>query len=293
MISLNKIPIRLLVIVLIALLGVLIWAFGHYIYDDPTNVFYGMLANNLSTTGITTIIDQTNGTTTSKQTLILENGPYNIATTISDTKTVGSNASEIETQTIGTPNGDYAKYVTIQTTQKGLNGKKLDFSKIVGVWGARPTKKDAGQLYNEAILQRILPFGDLTPTQRSNLISIIKETKTYKITNVKHQFRNGRLEYVYTVEVNPVGYNEMINVFAADLGLPTTNNPYISNLVNTTQMPTFNVAVDVISRQVVNLNFVTASYAENYSSYNAKIPLNIPKKTIPITQLETLVAQTK
>jgi hypothetical protein len=283
---------RTLFICLVALLIACVWALDHFVINSPGAVWNGMLSNSLKTTSFTDKISENQTYEISTQYVTLETGGNNLAaaTTILDDNGSRDGVPLYEkTQSIGTTSADYARYVDVYTSTKKSNGKLYNFKSILGVWGVDvpgSSGSNSGELFNEAVLQRVIPIAYLPAGSRSSLLKFIKTNNVYNVSKaIKRQNSGGREQYVYSVSLSINGYREMMFDLCQDVGLSCNINPYLGN-VDATSVPDFKATVDVLSRQLVGIKFDGSSLTETYSAYGARIPIKVPSKYIPITQLE-------
>jgi hypothetical protein len=195
--------------------------------------------------------------------------------------------------TIGTPDADYSRYAKIQTDQKTADGKPVDFSNVLGIWGKSPSAP-AGRMpevryFNQGLLGTV-PFANLSRQQRQPLIKFMKQKNVYQVSygDVKKDKQNGRQTYTYNVQINPVTYFEMLQRFVKSLGLPDVAglNPTAYANISPLQAQ-FTVAKT--SRELTKINYAGGGQDEFYVDYGLVGPIAIPSQTIPISELQNRI----
>lgn len=286
--------------IVLLLISAFVW--WTQVYENPYNVYWGMLASNLATSSETKhLVENTNGTRLN-QYIAQQFGPNTMAygqTTLSDAN------STIKTESIGTLSNDYIRYTHIQTKQKSKSGKSLQFSKVLGKWAKSPATNAAATSSNSAtpfFTQTVLglgggnlmPIANLTAAKRQNLITQLQQNDVFETSysNAKKQTVNGRAVYTYTVSVEPVAYVGFEKAFAADLGLHTLDNIDPNNYQG--QQPIqVDVSVDIKSHHLAEINFNSLQHQEFYSSYGVPIQVAIPKANLSSQELQKLISQTQ
>ncbi|HSX29363.1 MAG TPA: hypothetical protein VLE73_02265 [Candidatus Saccharimonadales bacterium] len=271
--------------VLLLLVTACLWAYKQAI--DPERVFWNAIDRGMRTTGVTIKAEQNNGGSTMKQTLQYSLGADNRSyarTTLTQPGTIVVN------EMIGTPTTDYTRYASITTDQKGKDGHKLDFSKILGVWA----KSSQRQLFSQAALGTGLPLGgmvvpvaSLSPDLRDNLMRQIREQEVYStdFSKVTKQHANGRLQYAYDVKIKPMAYARLMKSFAQGIGLHDLDQ-LDPNRFNTQQDLRVRLTVDVVSHHVVTAALPAGNYTQTYHSYDVPVGVQLPSNTISFDELQ-------
>ncbi|HUD07155.1 MAG TPA: hypothetical protein VMR34_04660 [Candidatus Saccharimonadales bacterium] len=281
----QKLSIRYALVLIVILMIVGVCLFWVKIYDNPTKVFYGMLERSLSTSSFSKEIVQPSSSQT-KQYVTVETGSSNDAESVISVD-LGPN-SIVKTESIGTPTTDYARYTEVKTPQKNSKGQTANFSSVIGVWGKSSPAGDQvtdGQLFNESILT-VVPMANLSIAQRQSLMHFITANDVYQIVGKPKKIStSGRPQITYNVNVNTRQFIEMIKQFGEDIGLNQLSSINAGSF--SANVSEFHVTVDVISRQLVSDTQVGTSRRETFSGYGTQIPISLPTKSIPITQLES------
>ncbi|MEK7603058.1 MAG: hypothetical protein AAB459_02320 [Patescibacteria group bacterium] len=290
----NKLAMELLILVGTILLLAAIWGWWHYIYSHPNRVFWGAVDNSMKTHSVLRSFSQSERNQSLDQTMQLQTAPNQLTLGNSVLKQgTGEDEITVRTDLIGNPFNDFIRYSAIETSQKGVNGNALDFSKAVGEWGkteSEDPKSTNGQLYNQATLA-VIPFGAINAAQRAKLVSIMQSTKAYEfqISEVSRKLVNGRPNYTFKVVLKPEGYITLLKEYAGMVGLTQLANVDPNDYARR-QSISFSVSVDVWSRQITEFAPADGGRVEKFTAYNA-LPLKtqIPDKTIPMSELQSRV----
>lgn len=210
--------------------------------------------------------------------------------------TIKQGESTVKTELVGTPGDTYSRFLSVDTTQKGANGKALDFSKVEGVWVKNETGADgaAQPLFAQAVIgfgvpmgSVPVPIGAVSTTQRAELMKYIKESGVYGVSfkDATKKRVNGRLEYSYTVKIQTILYARMMKSFAGNLGLSQLDNLDPNQYAGAEPM-TVQLTVDALSRQLVAVRAEGAGYTVRYSSYDVPLRVDIPTKSISNEELQ-------
>ena len=274
----------------LVLVGVVSWSWWHYIYSNPKRVFNRMLSQSLSTpTVVKTTIDQDSSL---NQTTQLSVNPE--ALVRSESK-INQSDSSITTESIATPEADYVRYTKISTSQKGQDGKPLDFSQVLGLWG-RSTNADVtstgAQLFNQTSLG-VVPMGRLKPEARNALLKQIAETGVYSVdySNVTRRNVGGRPVYEYKVGLSPRAYVTMLKSFSKALG---ENSLEQVDPNDYPESPNLNVGiyVDVWSSNLREITYENSNRTEIFSSHGGYVrPADLPTDAVPVEELQAKLQQ--
>lgn len=262
-------------------------------YHNTTNsdrVFWGMVDQNLKTSAYSRHTTQKSGSQSVDQVIETSTSPEQLVYSQTVFEQTGVDSATAVTENIGTPTQDFVRYNSIVTSQKGADGKPLDFSKVLGVWGVTESPEDGqtvGQQYNQAVLG-IIPTGNLTATQRRELVKQMKELHVYeyKVLETTRIWPFGRPNYTMQVTVTPVAYITMLKTFASQVGLNHLEdiNPldYAS-----AQKLTFTVSVDGWTHQMTRADQSQGAKSEIISGRNLKKSLPAaPTDAISVDELQ-------
>ncbi|HSW66070.1 MAG TPA: hypothetical protein VLI54_02945 [Bacillota bacterium] len=271
------------------------WFWWAKVTTDPKYAFNAMLRQSLSTNGVTLQATQDNNGTTAAQTMQYWLGGQSMSHSVTSLSQTGTRVVD---EMIGTPEADYTRYKAITTDQKSQSGKPLNLSKVVGVW-AKNKGSGSGGLLSQAILGTslplggiVVPMGDLTPSQRDELLTAIAKNKVYQASykNVQRKTVHGRLQYTYNVTVKPMEYVRLLKNFAKDVGLHDLDQVAAESYNGQPDLK-LRFTVDVHANHLVKVALAEGTYSQSYTSYDQPVTVNIPKKTVTSAQLQTLLQQ--
>lgn len=270
------------------------WLWWHFAFTSPQRVFWRMINNDLSLTGVTRHVVQKGGSTDLDQTTRLRYGSQNaVQTSISLSEKSNQGMTVVRTEGIGTQNYDYSRYASITTPLKTATGKSPDFSKILNVWGKSPDPvkgQPAPVQYLSQAALGLVPFVNLNSASRSRVVKQMQSQKVYTVDfgSVSTQSPNGRKVFVYKVSINPAAYAGVLQQVLKAAGLSSASNldpsAYQGN-------PPIKVTfyIDKLSAQLVKLSYDNNQQTETYSGYGIERPILIPSKTVPIVELQKAV----
>ncbi len=282
--------------VLLVIISGCIW--WHYVYEDPYNVYWGMISNSLSTSAVTKhVTEETSGGTLNQYTT-LNFGVPNIAFG----KTTLHNASStVTTESFGTLANDYVRYTQIKTTDMGKSGQGLDFSPVLGKWAKASANSSAsGGQSNSApyFIQSLLGFygGNLVPIanlpadSRSSLINFLQQNIVFDpdFSTVREDMVHGRPMYTYTVSIEPVAYVAFQRAFASDLGIKSLANVDPNNYEDQPAIKV-DLVVDARSHRLSRVVYPGTKHTETFTSYGVPVQVSPPKKTITAEKLQQLL----
>lgn len=265
----------------------------HYVRSNPERTFFAAIENSLRTQGVTRQVEQASSGQKLDQRVQLSVGQQHVAHGQTVIEQQGEVNATIKTEAISTPQEDYVRYTTIDTTQKSKDGKDLDFSKLVNLWGkAVPdpqgqTQSQVGELYNESVLG-VVPVGNLRPRDRADIMKLVRENNVYKVDpkSVKRKLEKNRPVYTYDVTVMPEAYIGMLKKYGKAAGLKQLEAVDPASYKDTEPL-TFQVSVDVWSRQLASIVFGGGERTEHMSGYGVARHVDFPKETIPLSELQS------
>lgn len=271
------------------------WLTWSKLIVDPDKVLADTLNNSLKTPSITREVVQNQGTSGVNQVSYISfRQPEPAANTKTNIYQVtpDNTTASVETETIGTNNSDYVRYTNIKEAggKDGTGG----LSDLIGTWAKRSDTDGkampGGSLtfFNEGLFS-IVPFGNLDKQSRETLIGLMNEKNLYKYTSAEKKFENGRLVYVYSLNINPADLVEVLRSY-----MQLSGNGDVAQLdpAEYKDAPpiAIQITVDVLSRQLASIQYPQGRI-ENYSGYGLYRPLDLPTETIPIEQLQQRVRQ--
>jgi len=289
-----------LILTLLALLLLVIsgWFWWSKVFTSPERVFEDMLSNSLSLSSVTRRVAQSSEQGGQDEVAQLVFGGQNgvhVKSAVEQPDQSGQ-TNKVVTESIGTLNDDFARYLIVQTTQKDKSGKALDFSKIQNVW-AKSDAPQSGQLTNARYfrqsLQGIVLFGNLSPSARASLVNQLIRDEVYKTDygKIERVSQNGRQRYIYEVVIQPDKYVAALNAYNKAVGLGGSEDLNPETYKNASPV-TIKLTVDVLSRQLVQVAYANDEQTgrrETYSGHNGQYRLDIPEQTISFTELQQRV----
>ena len=272
------------------LLVLVVWAWWHYVRSNPERTFYAAISNAMQTKSVSNQIVQEAPGQKLEQNLEAVLSPEHVVHGTTVISQNGETNATVRTESISTPREDYVRYSNIKTDQKSqTSGKVLDFSKLVDVWGrTQPADKTktTGELYGETVLG-VVPLGNLSAGDRTEIMAFVKGHKVYKFneSEVKHKLVNGRPTYVYQVQVSTEAWVGMLKRFAKAVGLTQLESIDPASYRESQPLEA-EMIVDVWSRQLTGLSYSESGRTEKLGSYGLWHDVSIPKKTIPVEELQ-------
>ncbi|HYH75440.1 MAG TPA: hypothetical protein VD735_05775 [Candidatus Saccharimonadales bacterium] len=278
------------------------WTWWTKVHLAPNNVFWGMMENSLQTKGVTIETNQQSQGRSAKQLVQFELGATNRAYSFS---TINQGATRVQTEIIGTRDADYSRYRSIQTDEKNADGKKLDTSKILGVWAKSDdvqqsaTQQSGNQLFAQAVIGTGLPLGgvpvplgDLTPKQRTKMLDQIREQGVYDTSfkDVVKRREDGRLLYTYRTKIQSILYVQLMKNFAKDLGFSelAAVDP---NTYQNSEPIQVDLTVDAKTRRLVAVLNNQSGAKQEYRAYGLPLDVQIPQKTISSAELQKRLSE--
>jgi hypothetical protein len=261
---------------LLLVLAAFFW--WHNTSVNPKRVFWGAIENNFTTSGVTLESTQNSAGSTQKQFLQLGFGAQPEAHSLT---VLTQGKSTVKTENLSLPQGDYTRYVDIKTDKKGKDGKPIATQSVLGVW-AKTTEatqsKDKGmpQLFGQVLLSLSLPFGSLQPDQRASLMQEIHDDNLYAtdFSKVSKQHKNGQLQYVYSVKLQPILYIRFMRDYAKTMGLHELDS-VDPNSYSGAKPITIKWTVDARARQIVGVDY-GSGHQETYEGHGVVPHMDAP-----------------
>lgn len=263
------------------------WFWWRNIYMGANNVFWEMIDNNLSTASVTRQLTQKTADKSLDQFIREQFGAVNAAENYITLRQKDANGESIvKTVTIGTPDADYSKYISISSPSKSLDGPSLNASKVLGVWGKSTTNQAGAANYFQQSVLTIVPFGNFTQEQKSDLINKMHSYNIYdvSISSAKSEKYNNRAVYIYNVDIAPASYVQMMQTYTKYLGIGDIGlDPSVY-----ARSPALKaeLTVDKLSRQLVKISYPESKQSVTITDQNLDQPIKIPDNTIPIAELQ-------
>lgn len=280
--------------VVLLIVSAIVW--WTQVYENPYNVYWDMLASNLSTTSYTTHIEgDSNGTHIDQYTA----QQFGANSLVYGRTTLSTSTNIVKNESIGTLTSDYLRYTKIKTSQK-----KANFSGVLNKWAKQSSpnvpasNSSSSSLYSQTLLGfgggNLLPIANLTLSQRSYLIDQLHRNNIFNTTfnNVQKSKVNGQPVYVYTVTVEPVAYVAFEKQFANELGMHELDKTNPNDFQNQ-QSFQVELSVGVRSHHLEEVNYVGTQHRIYYSGYGVPLHMKVPDATMSIQTLQNLITQSQ
>jgi len=248
---------------------------------NPERVFWGAITNSFSARGVTLTSSQQSAGTTNQQILHLDLGPEPKAHSVT---TLTRDKAVVKTENLSTPTKDYTRYAEIK------NGKNAVPKNVIGVWADTTDPNQPQQtlppLFGQVLLGRSLPFGNFTEEQRRGLIEELRTTNLYATSYAKAEKRHkdGRLQYVYTVNMQPILYIRFMKDYAKQMGLHDLDK-VDPNSYSGVKAVSVKWTVDARSRQLVGVDYGNG-HQETYAGFGLPVQTPTPAHAISGAELQ-------
>lgn len=253
---------------------------------NPHRVFWGMVTNSMSTSGVTLHIDEKNTSANDKQAI-----QYSLGTTnqVHVLRTVSQGATTVQTESIGTATKTFTRYTNIKTDHKNLK-----LNNVLNVWSDPTSNGTSAQLLPQVALGLALPLGAvpvpigyISPDKRDDLIHSMQLRSLYQVNfdKTKKHTVDGRLVYDYDVSMQPELYLDILKIFATNAGLTDLQNVDTSQYAGASTI-NMTLSVDARSRQLVKVANSEQGYQESYDGYGVQTQVAVPKSAISLTELQ-------
>jgi len=260
------------------------------IFMNPDKVFQSMLANNLSSRSVSRNVvqnDPSNGVDQSTYVSFSAPEVVSQSRTVLSQKNRDRSTTTVTTETIGTKNTDLVRYVSAE----GAEGLSIagNIQGILGVWASRQPdtgKGESATFLNEAVFS-VVPFGNLTQSQRSQLIDYINQQDVYQYNPVavKKSFKNGRYIYTYNVQLSPKAFVGLLAKYVEVTGIGDSSQLDPSAYESAGPI-NLKMDIDILSRQLIEIDYGSNGRSETYPSRNLYRDIKIPTETIPFDELQ-------
>lgn len=276
------------VLLAVALFGVSGYFWWTRVFTDADRVFADMLANNFSSSSVTRRVVQQDQSSSIDQTVFLSFRPPEVT---SQTRTVLSEkgptrqTTTVTTETIGTENDDFVRYISAEGAEDLSVANNLD--DVLGVWGQRSADSELGDgvtFLNEAAFS-VVPFGNLPADQRNELLNLIDEKQVYKYTQAKRDFVDGRYVYAYTVSIQPVALVEALAKYVELTGIGDSSQLNPASYEGAAAL-NLRMTVDILSRQLTTIEYLATGRTETIESRGVYHEITFPEQTIPFQELQ-------
>ncbi|HEY5141841.1 MAG TPA: hypothetical protein VIJ25_21360 [Methylococcales bacterium] len=256
--------------------------------SQPKRVFWDMMSNNLSTSGVTRVVSQNSNAMNVSQYMQLNLGVNPTAHSLTILK---QGSGTIETEQISNRGNDFVRYKDIVIGQKAGAGKPIDVSSVVGKW-ARLGKDDAlssavtSGLFDQSLLG-IVPIANLQPEARNRLLTYMKDNDVFGFdaAAVKHTTLDGRRVYAYDISIQPAVYVALMQQFSELVGATQYSSLDPTSYAGAAaQKATF--YVDVASHELSSISQTSSGHTETYKGFGIVSHTSLPKADFSTTELE-------
>ncbi len=279
----------LVVVALLILLGGGATAWWSGVRQNHTRVFWDMVSNNLSTTGVTRTTLQSSGQLSILQYTQTHFVEHPTAHALTQFKT-GKNT--LATEEISDKKQDLVRYQKITIVDKA----SVDLSPVLGKWARlKDGQTVQGQLtsglFSQSLLD-ILPIGNLQPTDRRQLVALMRSQDMFQLDDAtfKKATIKGREEYLYSVKIKPDVYVLVMQRFESLIGATAYKSLHASNYAKGDPIAVV-ISVDARSHTLAQLYEVAPQKAVVYQGFGALASDPVPRASITTTQLTSRLAQ--
>jgi len=265
------------------------WFYWKEIYSDPERVFWTAIDNALQTRSVSRQVARDTNTQQPDQFLRLQNSPAAGVRGVNKYYQSGDREMPtLVTETIGLPEADYIRVLLLESTDP--NEPSPDISEVRGKWAdATPESfggKKQGQLYTQFALG-IVPFGNLTPSQRAQLLKKMRESKVYEINYdaLQRTKDNGRPTYSFEVAVNTEQYLTILKEFGRYAGINQLDEIDPSQYRGARPL-SFKFFIDIASHQLIGTQRAGGE-TTRYHSYGLQAPTVVaPTEYMTLDELQ-------
>lgn len=280
----KQVYIKTSIIVGIVLVLIISWLWWTAIVTSKQNVFNRMFAQSLQTYGVTKTVNQKDANGTLEERSQAQFGAQNVVEVLTTIKQDSEdNKANVVTRTIGTPTATYISYDQIDVTS---NAKQADFSQLIKKWGVQTKAEGGNAVFAEAVYGVVL-FGNVSGQQKAELTAMMRDKQIYTtdFSKTEQMDIDGRLQYVYDVQIATKSYVELLKKYDSMLGM---NNFQELNPDDYNDSASINVKmyIDKNAQTLTRLTYEDGGREENFSGYGLRRNVDIPEDTISREELE-------
>ena len=282
----NKaISLTIISLIIFAVSGSVWWK---QVYNSPRRVFEGMLKTNLTTQSVTrTTVSDDSSSAIEKYEQLSFVPPMASRTAAVINQGSGDSETHVISETVGTNDADYSRYVKIDTNQKGSSGNKLDYSNVLNIWGNSPYP----QAYPQTVLG-LIPFANLKAKDLPEMLTLFTDSKAYEVdySSVEPRRIDGKSALVFSVKINTGQYVKVLKTIASRAGFSDFADLNPDDYANSAPI-TVKLTVDKLSRQLLEADYVDTGQKEQYSAYGLSLPVLVPEKYEYIESLQQKIQE--
>lgn len=263
------------------------WLWWHYFYLNPQNVFWNAVNNNLIVTGVTKHTQSQNDGEGLNQYEQISLGAHNfVKSQVIRSQEVPK--SIIVTETLGTPQANFARYTKIQTDEKSPSGQPFEFNDVVDKWSKAELGTTTAQGSFTTAIFDVIPFAHFNAQQRRQVIGTMKDNDIYNIDfdKVAKERKDGRLYYTYDAAVTTGSYVALLKQVDSLMGLNQLKDLDPSQYQGGAPVK-IKIKVDAVAQQLSSLTYESNNSEISYSGWGAIAQLQLPDKTISQDELQT------
>ena len=262
------------------------------VFTKPSNVFWGMIGNNLATKGITRQVLQEEGETLSNEVAQFNFGnptAVKLTRTISNSENSG-NSTKLEG--IGLGENDFQRYIKVERS----DGSTTAFDPVLNKWVLTGSTDASKGVEKPSILIRSLlgPIlsGNLPEPVRGEVVGQLMANNVYTVQfeNVNQAKENGHSVYKFDTTVNLKKFVEVMNRYASVMGIPgaDTISPETYQEGETIKVV---LTVDKRSRQLLKVEYAGSTIKETYSGYGVTSDISQPSEFLTSEEFRQLLGQ--
>ena len=256
--------------------------------QNPSRAFWDMIANNLSTPGVTRLVSQSSQGLEVSQYTQTNFGAQPSAHALTVFK---QNGGSITTEEVSNKSHDLVRYQAIKTSKKGANGKPLNVSSVVGKWaelepGSQFSSSVTSGLFDQSLLG-VLPIANLGAADRSRLLTYMHDNVVFSFdaSKVKRVTVRGHHAYQYNVQVQPAAYVGLMQQFGHLIGA-TSYDQIDPNEFSGASKIALTVSVDTFSHVLLEVDQPATGHKEQYEAFGATLQPAMPHATLTTAELE-------
>ncbi len=256
-------------------------------YSSPERVFWRAVDNSLQVRSVSRQVARNVDAQEPDQFLRLQTAPHAGVAGLNKYYQSGDrDVPTLVTEVIGVPESDYIRVLELESNVPGQEDP--DISSFQGKWASTSTGAAGGQgqLYGQLVFG-IIPLGNLTSDQRSELMKMILEKKIYNVKFDETQSikDEGRPAYGYNVSIKTDEYIRLLQRYAEMVGIEQLKGIDASQYADAPNLE-FQVVADRVSSQIIATK-QQGTQAMRFHSYGMlREPLTIPSETIPLQELQ-------
>ncbi len=272
------------VAVILFVVSSIIW--WRQIRNNPENIFRSVINNNLRTASVTRTTAQESGAQKLKQIMRIQNRTQHVT----NGKTILSQGkgTVVITESIGTPNTEYIRYVSIDTDQKNSKGQGLSFDGVLGLWAENnPEENKLSSLYQDVTIGGFFLFADLDAQSRQTLVNKIFDNGVYDVDYATSKRFNvsGRPKMSYKIKLNLKQYITSIQEYGKMVGISQFDE-IDPNAYEGAEPIAMSVVVDVLTQRIDAVKTDDGSTDQTYNGYGIIENINIPQNAMPASELQ-------